>query len=87
MLHLAGELGYVSAAWTLSLGYMREEDRGAYQGATEAATATVQMVGPGLFTLALDGWGAGGWVLVAGIFLAAGCAVPGAARWTARTRE
>jgi hypothetical protein len=45
------------------------------------------MVGPGLFTLALDGWGTGGWVLVAGIFLAAGCAVPGAARWAARTRE
>jgi MFS family permease len=87
LLHLAGELGYVSAAWTLSLGYMREADRGAYQGATEAATATVQMVGPGLFTLALDGWGAGGWVLVAGIFLAAGGAVPGTARWAARTRE
>jgi hypothetical protein len=59
---------------------------GAYQGATEAATATVQMVGPGLFTLALDGWGAGGWVLVAGIFLVAGCAVPSAARWAGRTR-
>ncbi|MCO1659641.1 MFS transporter [Pseudonocardia humida] len=86
VLHLAGELGYVAAGWTLSLGYMREEDRGAYQGATEAATATVQMVGPGLFTLALDGWGPGGWVLAAGIFLVAGCAVPGAARWAARTR-
>ncbi|WP_214404433.1 MFS transporter [Pseudonocardia lacus] len=86
VLHLAGELGYVAAAWTLSLGYMREEDRGAYQGAAEAATATVQMVGPGLFTLALDGWGAGGWTLAAGIFLAAGCAVPGAARWAERTR-
>jgi predicted MFS family arabinose efflux permease len=87
VLHLVGELGYVAAGWTLSLGYMREEDRGAYQGATEAATATVQMVGPGLFTLALSGWGATGWVAVAAIFLLAGCAVPGTARWAARTRS
>lgn len=86
VLHLAGEVGYVAAAWALSLGYMREQDRGAYQGAAEAATATTQMVGPGLFTLALDGLGAGGWLLVAAVFLAAGAAVPPAARWAARTR-
>ncbi len=86
VLHLAGELGYVAAGWTLSLGYVREQDRGAHQGATEAATATVQMVGPGLFTLALSGWGATGWVAVAAIFLLAGCAVPGTARWAARSR-
>src|SRR4051812_43682866 len=53
VLHLAGEVGFVAASWALSLGLMREADRGAYQGAAEAATATVQMVGPGLFTLAL----------------------------------
>jgi MFS family permease len=86
LLHLAGELGYVAAAWTLSLGYMREEDRGAYQGATEAATATVQMVGPGLFTLTLDGLGAGGWLLVSAVFLAAGATVPPVTRWASRTR-
>jgi MFS family permease len=86
VLHLAGEVGYVAAAWALSLGYMPEEDRGAYQGAAQAATATTQMVGPGLFTLALDGLGAGGWLLVAAVFLAAGATVPPAARWAARTR-
>ncbi len=86
VLHLAGELGYVAAGWTLSLGFMREQDRGAYQGAAEAATATVQMVGPGLFTLSLDGFGAGGWLLAAAVFLAAGAAVPALADRARRTR-
>ncbi|QFZ19178.1 MFS transporter [Saccharothrix syringae] len=80
LLHLAGELGYVAASWQLSLSLMREEARGAYQGVAEAATATVQMVGPAFFTVGLTALGAGGWLLAAGVFLAAGAAVPGLVR-------
>lgn len=86
LLHVTGELGYVAAGWALSVGLMREEARGAYQGVAEAATATVQMVAPGLFTLALTALGAGGWLLVAALFLAGGGAVPVATRWALRTR-
>lgn len=84
LLHLAGELGYVAASWRLSLSLMREEARGAYQGVTEAATATVQMVGPAFFTVGLTEFGAGGWLLAAALFLAAGAAVPGLVRRAAR---
>jgi MFS family permease len=87
VLHLAGEVGYVAASWALSLGLMREADKGAYQGAAEAATATVQMVGPGLFTLALTVPGPTGWLLVAPVFLAAGLAVPPLTRWAVRSRQ
>lgn len=87
LLHVAGELGYVAANWGLSVRLMREEAKGAYQGATEAATATVQMVGPGVFTLAVGGLGGPGWLLVALVFLAAVAPVPALTRWAVRTRE
>ncbi|WP_410592445.1 MFS transporter [Amycolatopsis sp. lyj-23] len=87
LLHVAGELGYVAANWGLSVRLMREDAKGAYQGATEAATATVQMVGPGVFTLAIGGLGGAGWLVVAVVFLAAVAPVPALTRWAIRTRQ
>lgn len=87
LLHLAGELGYVAASWRLSLSLMREESRGAYQGVTEAATATAQLVGPAFFTAGLTAFDAGGWLLAAAAFLAAGSAVPALTRRAERSRE
>jgi MFS family permease len=86
LLHLAGELGYVSASWGLSVALMREESRGAYQGMAESATAAVQIFGPAVFSLALDTWQATGWLLVGAIFLGAGAPVPALTRWAVRTR-
>lgn len=86
LLHVTGELGYVAAGWGLAVTLMREDARGAYQGASEAATATVQMFGPGVFTLAVGGLGAGGWLAVAAVFLAAATPIPALARWALRTR-
>jgi hypothetical protein len=65
---------------------MREQARGAYQGVSEAATATVQMIGPAIFAAALDTFGAGGWPLVARLFFAAAAPVPALTRWAERTR-
>jgi hypothetical protein len=87
VLHVVGELSYVAASWGLSVQLMREEAKGAYQGASEAATATVQMVGPGVFTLAVGGLGAVGWLVVAAVFLAAVVPIPALTRWAVRTRE
>ncbi|MBE8522138.1 MFS transporter [Amycolatopsis sp. H6(2020)] len=87
VLHVVGELAYVAANWGLSVRLMREDAKGAYQGATEAATATVQMVGPGVFTLAVGGLGGVGWLLVAAVFLAAVAPVPALTRWAIRTRQ
>jgi MFS family permease len=87
VLHVVGELSYVAANWGLSVRLMREEAKGAYQGASEAATATVQMVGPAVFTLAVGGLGALGWVLVAAVFLVAVAPLPRLTRWAVETRE
>jgi hypothetical protein len=86
LLHVTGELGYVAASWGLSISLMREEARGAYQGAAEAATATVQIVGPAVFTTALGVFGATGWLLVAALFAAAVVPVPALTRRALRTR-
>jgi MFS family permease len=85
LLHLAGELGFVSAGWGLSVGLMPEDARGAYQGLTESTTAAVQIVGPGFFALAL-GAGPAGWLLAAALFVAAAAPVPALTRWAMRTR-
>jgi hypothetical protein len=53
---------------------------------SEATTATVQMIGPAIFTAALGTFGAGGWLLVAGLFFAAAAPVPALTRWAERTR-
>jgi hypothetical protein len=86
LLHLTGELGYVAASWGLSISLMREEARGAYQGVAEAATATVQIVGPAVFTTALGVFGATGWLLVAAQFAATVVPVPALTRRALRTR-
>ncbi|WP_248963069.1 MFS transporter [Sphaerisporangium perillae] len=86
LFHLAGELGFVGGSWGLSVELMREDARGAYQGVSEAATATVQMFAPAVFTLALTTLAAWGWLLVAAVFLACSLPVPALARWAARTR-
>ncbi|MCO5972118.1 MFS transporter [Actinoallomurus soli] len=86
LFHLAGELGYVAAGWGLSVSLMREEAKGAYQGMSEAATATVQIAAPAIFTTALGAFGAGGWLLVAAVFLAVAVPLPPLARHALRTR-
>ncbi|RCG30159.1 MFS transporter [Sphaerisporangium album] len=86
LFHVAGELGYVGGSWGLSVALMREDARGAYQGASEAATATVQMFAPAVFTLALTTFAAAGWLLVAVVFLACSLPVPALARRAARWR-
>ncbi|MFC4533845.1 MFS transporter [Sphaerisporangium dianthi] len=87
LFHVAGELGYVGGGWGLSVELMREDAKGAYQGASEAATATVQMFAPAVFTLALTGLAAWGWLLMAAVFLSFSLPVPALARWAVRTRR
>jgi MFS family permease len=86
LVHLAGELGFVAASWGLSVTLMDEHARGAYQGIRESTTATVQMFAPAAFTVALATFGAGGWLLVAALFVCAVLPVPALTSWALRTR-
>jgi hypothetical protein len=86
LLHLTGELGYVAAQWGLSVTLMDERARGVYQGISQSTTATVQMFAPAAFTIALDLFGAGGWLLVGGLFVGAVLPLPALTSWALRTR-
>ena len=76
----------VAAAWGLATSLLREDARSAYQGASEAATATVQMFARAVFTVAPGAFEAGRWLLVAVIFLLVVAPVPAPTRWAVRTR-
>jgi MFS family permease len=86
VLHLAGELAYVAAGWGLSVTLMDERARGVYQGISESTTALVQMFGPAVFTIALTTFGAGGWLVIAALFMGAALPVPALTSWALRTR-
>jgi MFS family permease len=86
VLHLVGELGFVAANWGLSVTLMDESARGVYQGIRQSTTATVQMFAPAVFTIALSTLGAGGWLVVAALFVAAALPVPALTRWALRQR-
>jgi MFS family permease len=85
-LHLAGELGYVSANWGLSVALMDERARGVYQGIRQSTTATVQMFAPAAFTIALSALGAAGWLVIAAVFVCAAAPVPALTAWALRAR-
>ncbi|WP_170323720.1 MFS transporter [Cryptosporangium phraense] len=74
LLHVVGELLFVSGQWAVSVGLMREEFRGEYLGVSAAMTGVVQEFAPGVVVGLVGGLGGVGWVAMAGFFVA--CAVP-----------
>ncbi|MDQ0380366.1 MFS transporter [Amycolatopsis thermophila] len=84
--HLAGELWFIAARWSLTLGLTPSGATGRYQGVAATAQAGAQMISPALMTLLIGSWGRPGWFVLAAVFLAAGGATVPAARWAVRTR-
>lgn len=86
VVHVAGELLYAASAWGLSIALMPDNAHGEYQGMFAAGTAIVQMVAPALMLLLVVDWGVLGWLVLAGVFLAAGLPTVAVTRWAAATR-
>lgn len=86
VIHVVGELLYAASAWGLSIALMPDNAHGEYQGMFAAGTAVVQMVAPALMMLLVVGWGVAGWLVLAGVFLAAGLPTVAVARWAAASR-
>ncbi|WP_073258144.1 MFS transporter [Cryptosporangium aurantiacum] len=74
LLHVAGELLFVSGQWGVSVPLMREECRGEYQGLNATLTGAVQEFAPAVVAALVGGLGAYGWAVLAGFFVA--CAAP-----------
>jgi MFS family permease len=85
--HTAGELFFLGSGYGLSVGLTPEDAHGEYQGMFNAGEGAAMMLAPGLLTALLVGWGTGGWLLLAGVFLLSGTGLMITSRWALRHRD
>jgi len=87
VVHVFGEMLHAAGSWSLSFGLAPEHAQGQYQGLFATSTQLGQTITPVLATVLLTRFGASGWLVFAGLFVAAGSAAPAVARWAQRTRS
>ncbi len=85
-LQAGAEMLQASGAWEISFGLAPEGRHGQYQGFFGSGFTIARMLGPLLVTTVVLGGGTAGWLLLGGVFLAAGLAMGPAVRWAARGR-
>jgi MFS family permease len=85
--HVAGELLFVAAAWRLSIDLMPPDAPGEYQGTFATGQAAAQMLAPVLMVALVVGWGASGWLVLAGVFAAAALPASAATNWALLARR
>jgi MFS family permease len=86
LVHVAGEMWHAAGSWSLGFGLAPEHAQGQYQGLFAMSTQLGQLLAPALTSLLLIGWGTGGWLVFAALFVAAGAAAPATVRWAQRGR-
>ncbi len=69
------ELYLSAASWSFEAELMDPRQRGAYQGAAELSSTLGRVWAPALYTFLAIEWGAGGWLVIAGIIVVATVAV------------
>ena len=74
------ELYLSAASWSFEAELMDPRQRGAYQGASELSSTLGRVWAPALYTFLAMEWGAGGWLVIAGIIVVATIAVHPATR-------
>ena len=65
------ELYLSAASWSFEAELMDPRQRGAYQGAAELSSTLGRVWAPALYTFLALSWGAGGWLVIAGIIVVA----------------
>ncbi|MFJ9429362.1 MFS transporter [Streptomyces sp. NPDC101490] len=84
VLLVAAEMRHSAGSWQLGLGLAPADRVGAYQGFYGAGVPVARTLGPLVVTTLLVGGGPAGWLLLGGVFAAAGAATGPAARRAAR---
>ncbi|MET1072210.1 MAG: MFS transporter [Umezawaea sp.] len=87
VLQVFGEMMLASGAWEIGFDLAPADRQGQYQGFFGTGVPVARMAGPLLLTALVIGWGAAGWLVLGGVFLAAGLAMGPAVRWAARSRS
>ncbi|MFJ9951764.1 MFS transporter [Kitasatospora sp. NPDC091207] len=86
VLQVAGELRQSAGSWQIAFDLAPAHQTGQYQGFFGSGVAVARTVGPLLLTTLLLTWGVPGWLLLGGLFAAAGWAMGPAVRWAERRR-
>ncbi|MET3962023.1 MFS family permease [Marmoricola sp. OAE513] len=81
------ELYLSAASWALEAELMDPRQRGAYQGAAELSMTLGKVWAPAVFTFLAMSWGAGGWLVIAGIIVLAAVLVHPSTRMARRFIE
>jgi MFS family permease len=84
-LQLVGEMMLASGAWQIGFDLAPSDKQGQYQGFFGSGVPVARMVGPVVLTTLVLGWGTAGWLVLGGLFLAAGLAMRPAVRWAERS--
>ena len=81
------ELYLSAASWTFEAELMDPRQRGAYQGAAGLSGTLGKVWAPAVYTFLAMNWGAGGWMVIAGIVVVATIGVHPSARLARRFLE
>jgi MFS family permease len=81
------ELYLSAASWTFEAELMDPRQRGAYQGAAGLSGTLGKVWAPAVYTFLAMNWGAGGWLVIAGIIVVATIAVHPSTRLARRFLE
>ncbi len=84
-LQALAEMMQASGSWEISFTLAPAGKHGQYQGFFGSGFTVARMLGPVLVTTLIISWGTAGWLLLGGVFVAAGVAIVPAVR-AARTR-
>jgi hypothetical protein len=87
VVHTVGELWHTAASFELSFGLAPAQAQGQYSGLHATGTGLASSLAPSVLALFCLTWGVVGWLMLGGVFVLAGVAMPYAVRWAQRTRE
>ncbi|MFJ5234452.1 MFS transporter [Kitasatospora sp. NPDC088391] len=85
--HTVGSLWHAAGSMELRFRLAPAHAQGQYSGVFGVGMGLCYTVAPALLGLLCLGWGAPGWLVVGGLFVAAGAAMPFVVRWAGRSRE
>ncbi|MEV0644718.1 MFS transporter [Phytomonospora sp. NPDC050363] len=86
LLHVFGELLHAAGGWGLSFDLAPAHAQGQFQGLYNTGFQIAEIIAPAALVALVIGQGMRGWLILGAAFVAAGLAVPLAARWAERTR-
>ncbi|MFJ8477723.1 MFS transporter [Kitasatospora sp. NPDC094011] len=85
--HTVGSLWHAAGSMELRFRLAPAHAQGQYSGVFGIGMGLCYTVAPGLLGLLCLGWGAPGWLVMGGVFVAAGLAMPFVVRWAGRSRQ